>query len=404
VLFRSHVVTGGTDWTPARAYPLMAQACAWIVSQIENGLVRCHAGGVSVWGICSWRNIIDGYTLNGAVTEINAECVKALELTAGIAAHCGRTDDAAAWQGAADGIRAAMERELVSERTGLYLLNVDDKGVRHHDITGDLIFPVLFGIGDGPMRARILAKLTDDDMWTPYGSRTVSRHEPIYDPDFGYQLVGGLWPNLTAWAAFCLSRQQPERLVEGMRNIYRLSEAPRPIDYGNIVPGEFPERLHGETYRSHGMTMSPWMPPTFLWLGVEGLLGVTPSLGEIAIEPALPSEWRWIAVRNLLVKGISMSAFLYDGILYASHAVKSKFPVRVGTLLPSSADRDSVVTIALEVGTEVVLFAASDERTTAQVVVSRGRTTLRGAVSLVPGEATLRMFPARAATLTGAAP
>ena len=39
----------------------------------ENGLVFCRAKGVDMYGISSWRNIIPHYTLDGAVTEINAE-------------------------------------------------------------------------------------------------------------------------------------------------------------------------------------------------------------------------------------------------------------------------------------------------------------------------------------------
>jgi hypothetical protein len=44
----------------------------------KRGLVVCTVRGVEVYGIAGWRNIIPNYTLNGAVTEVNAECAFAL--------------------------------------------------------------------------------------------------------------------------------------------------------------------------------------------------------------------------------------------------------------------------------------------------------------------------------------
>ena len=42
-----------------------------------------------MYGISSWRNIIPYYTLDGAVTEINAEAVFALEAAAMLCAVAG---------------------------------------------------------------------------------------------------------------------------------------------------------------------------------------------------------------------------------------------------------------------------------------------------------------------------
>src|SRR5581483_6281105 len=45
-----------------------------------NHHFRCTADEPrgNVWAIASWRNIIANYSINGAVTEINAECAAAL--------------------------------------------------------------------------------------------------------------------------------------------------------------------------------------------------------------------------------------------------------------------------------------------------------------------------------------
>src|SRR5579871_4607414 len=53
-----------------------------IPAERKHGLVTCTVRGVEVYGIAGWRNIIPNYTLNGAVTEINAECALALRVAA----------------------------------------------------------------------------------------------------------------------------------------------------------------------------------------------------------------------------------------------------------------------------------------------------------------------------------
>ncbi len=251
----------------------------------------------------------------------------------------------------------------------MYLLNSGNDGVDHHDLTGDLVFPVLFGVAEEDVRRAVLETLTENDLWTTYGSRTVSKHEKNYSPDFGYQLVGGLWPNLTAWVAYCLRNENPELLAEGMRNIYRLSEESIPKNFGHVVPGEFPERLHGETFRSQGMPLSPWMPPTYLWLGVEGLLGVDPRLDALTVEPHLPVSWNWIAVKDLQYRGESVSLFVYDGILYCTHPVKSSLPIKVGRRI--TIGHDDLFCIGIEVDGTACIFAASEEGWKGTITIHR---------------------------------
>lgn len=376
-----------------QVYPTMAKACEYILSQISGRLVRCSSEGTNVWGICGWRNIIDGYTLSGAVTEINAECYAALRRTAEAAQHLGLDGPAARYSGAADLLRDAINTELVSENTGLYLLNIGNDGVRHHDVTGDQIFPVLFDVADPPMRKRILDRLTAPDLWTPFGSRTVSRNEPGYDPDAGCQLTGGVWHNLTAWIARCLAEPDPDLLREALVNCYRLSESETPRESGNVVPGEFPERLHGETFESRGMAMSPWMPPTYLWLGVEGLLGVQPSLRGLTMNPVLPSGWKWLAVKDLLYKGMALTAFLFDGRLYSTFPVDSRLPVTLGKPVGTFQDEASVFLIGMKLEQEYVLFAAADRIVTATVGLAPDEVVFSTQVTLMEGESRLFRIP-----------
>jgi glycogen debranching enzyme len=388
-----HATAGMAGFGDADAYPLMKRACDWILSQTRDGVAYCTAEGTSVWGICGWRNIIDDYNLTGAVTEVNAECCAALALTGETARRLGNEADAVRYLDAAAEMKKAINTALVSGKTGMYLLNKANDGTPHHDITGDLIFPVMFGIAEKEMAQKILARLTDKDMWTPYGSRTVSRKEQNYDPDFGYQLVGGLWHNLTAWIAWCGRKERPELIVEGMKNIYRLCESERPREWGYVVPGQFPERLHGETYKSRGMSMSPWLPPTFVWLAVEGLLGVDPAPGVPTMNPNIPQEWGWAAVKDLPYKGKSIDAFLYENILYASTALTTEFELITGKACV--AESENIFCLGLKVEDEYFLFASGDEDVAGRVELRDGDLRFGEEVSLKGGEARLLKFSAR---------
>jgi len=74
----------------------------------DQGLLFCKAKGVDMYGISSWRNIIPSYTLDGAVTEINAEGVFALEAAAMLCAVAG--DSVSFWLGRRLG-PAVLKRE-----------------------------------------------------------------------------------------------------------------------------------------------------------------------------------------------------------------------------------------------------------------------------------------------------
>jgi glycogen debranching enzyme len=388
-----HCVVTGDHSLLERFYPAMKRSCDWILRQVHDGLVWCSSQGTNVWGICSWRNIIDDYNLAGAVTEINAECYLALTVTADAARRLGRSADADRFASAAESLRHAVNSTLRSEQTGLYLLNIDNDGVRHHDVTGDLIFPVLAGVADEEMAHRVLDRLTQPDIWTEYGARTVSPSESNFDPEAGYQLLGGVWPNLTAWIALGLRRSRPEKVAEALENIYRIAEAERPADYAYVVPGEFPERLHGTGFQSRGMTLSPWTPPTVLWLGIEGLLGVKCAWDAVEMNPAIPSEWRWLAVRNLPLMGGTLTAFLVDGTLYASRPLTSSLPVRIGSPINTISDNEDIFTAGLLIDGELLLFAAADEQGEGTVQIEHQGRSVERAISFSKSDACLIRIP-----------
>lgn len=299
-------------------YDKLKKIANYILTQLKDGLVFSSTDKTGVYGITGWRNIIENYNLSGYVTEINSECIFAIELMAKIANHLCNKNDATKYSNYVKIMRENFCSKLISEITGLPILNHDIEGIKHHDITGDLVFPLLFDVVDDEIKLKIAQKLTQPDIWTEYGARTVSKLEKNYDPEFGYQLMGGIWPNLTAWIGYAVRDFFPEKVYEALKNIYEIVESKNPSIFQNLVPGQFPERFNGENFKSRGMPLSPWMPPTYIWLAIEGLWGFKFDINTIEVKPSIPNNWKWLCIKNLPFRTCDIDAFIYNGKLYIS--------------------------------------------------------------------------------------
>lgn len=329
-VYHHYLVTGDKNFA-ARFYPLVHSAAQAILNQTRDGLVYNEALGTNVFGLATWRNVVPGYRINGFVTEVNCECYAALSAAGHLAEAIGNKGDAAAWEAAASTLKQNIQEKLLDKQSGYYLLNIDSKGRPQADLTADLVFPTMLGVADDETNKHIFALLNSDSFMTPFGARTIGNLQPEYEPDHGIQLLGGIWPNLTAWIAYACRKVDPDAMVNALRNIYRLSEVERPVDYEHVCPGEFAERLHGDTGISRGMAMSPWMPPTYVWAVVEGILGVTPRGAEMAVvEPNLQSGWDWAGIRNLQLSNTLYSLIFTEGIIYSTYPVESMYPVIIG--------------------------------------------------------------------------
>jgi glycogen debranching enzyme len=299
--------TGDLDYLRS-VYDSVARAARYIMSQRDaRGLVYCGAEGVEVWGICSWRNVIPNYRINGAVTEVNAECAAALRAMGHMAENLGRTGDAEEFSNASRELAAAINGHLLDKGRQLYLLNIDTEGRRHTDVTADELFPVLFRIADEDVAFRIIRRLNSPDFWTAAGLRTVSRADPLYDPAKHVGLLGGVWPGVTWWYAFAAARYHPEFMVKALHASYEhYNRHPRVF---GTVPGHFSEWFDGESLMNRGMRLSPWEPPRFLWAAVEGICGIMVSPGEPGIRPLLPPDWKWASAMGVCYHGGRITAF-----------------------------------------------------------------------------------------------
>ncbi len=291
-----------------QVYGSVRRASEYILSQRdERGLVFCSAEGVEVHGICGWRNVIPNYRINGAVTEVNAECAAALRAMGHMAENIGRADDYNRFYGAAEELTEAINEHLLDSDRRLYLLNIDTKGRRHTDVTADELFPVLFRVAEEDVAFRIIRRLNSPDFWTPAGLRCCSQRDPLYDPARYVGLLGGVWPGVTWWYAFAAARYHPEFMVRALHASYEhYNEHPRIY---STVPGQFSEWFDGESLINRGMRLSPWEPPRFLWAAVEGVCGFMMSPARPGIRPLIPPEWKWCAAVKVCYHGGHITAF-----------------------------------------------------------------------------------------------
>ncbi|MFW6189750.1 MAG: MGH1-like glycoside hydrolase domain-containing protein [Planctomycetota bacterium] len=309
VLGMNHHVRSTGDFDYLReVYDSVAAASRYILSQRDDrGLVFCEGDGVEVWGIASWRNVIPNYRINGAVTEINAECAAALRAMGHMAENIGRDEDYDYFYGAAEDLTEAINEHLLDEERQLYLLNIDTEGRRHTDVTADQCFPVLFRVAPEEVAFRIIRRLNSPDFRTPAGLRTCSRLDPLYEPTDYVGLLGGVWPGLTFWYAFAAARYHPGFMVDALHASYaHYTEHPRVY---NTVPGQFSEWFDGESLINRGMRLSPWEPPRFLWAAVEGVCGMMLSPEEPGIRPLIPPDWKWVALHDVCYHGAHLTAF-----------------------------------------------------------------------------------------------
>ncbi|UCH36541.1 MAG: hypothetical protein JSV65_09355 [Armatimonadota bacterium] len=303
-----HYLATGDKGFLRELYPAAERAGRYLLSQRdERGLVYSSAEGVEVWGIASWRNVIPNYQINGAVTEINAECYAALRSLSAMAK--GLSDDEAAEEFAreAAALRAAINQHLLNPNTRMYYLNIDTRGAVHTDVTADEIFPVMFGVSDNETSFQIISRLNAPDFTTAAGLRTVSRESPEYEPMKNVGLMGGVWPGVTFWYASAAAPYHPEFMAEALHSSY--SHYLRNPLANNTVPGQFSEWFDGESLVNRGMRLSPWEPPRLLWAAVEGACGIIGTGDGCRCQPLIPPQWQWIGLRRLPHCGRSVSFY-----------------------------------------------------------------------------------------------
>jgi glycogen debranching enzyme len=313
------LISGDREFLNA-VWPRLEKACNYILAQRDDrGLVVCTATGENVYGICGWRNIIPHGTVNGAVTEVNAECYSALEQTATLASYMAEyypqdkahyKETARHYTESAEKLRDAINTHLINPKNGMYVLNIGMDGDVHSDVTGDEVFPVMGQVAPPEVAYRIISRLNNPDFQTDAGVRTVSRLSPDYTPYHFVGLLGGVWPGLSFWYAFAAAKIYPDLMVHNLQHGY--AHYLRDPKIFNTVPGQFSEWFDGESLVNRGMRLSPWEPPRYLWAAIEGACGLSVRVGpkKFSVTPLMPSGWSWLAVRQVPLLGKDVTYFI----------------------------------------------------------------------------------------------
>lgn len=337
-LWHHYQVTGDTAFLE-RVYPAVCKAARYLARQRnEQGLIWCTSRETGTRGIAGWRNVIQNYRISGASTEINSEAYAAFRCAAHMARAMGKSADHDEFEATARDLRSCVNRHLFNPGNGLYYLNIDVDGAPVSDITGDLVFPVLFGVAEPETAARIIRRLSESDFWTSGGMRTIPHDAINYTPEGANGCLGGVWNGLTFWfakaAAEYLADFSEEALATGFENYAR---DPR---RNNTVPGQFSEWLHGETLVNEGMPLSPWFPPRYIWAVIEGVLGLDISGPHPRLEPHLPAGWKWCGVRNLPYRGTPVAwivARVPEPRVWSNQQFESSLPIE--TLAEDCSER-----------------------------------------------------------------
>lgn len=365
-----HYNATGDEAFLRRVYAAAKKAANYILSQRNaQGLVWCTATGASDWGIVGWRNVIQGYRLSGATTEVNSECYAALNAMSKMAAKLRKEADRDAFGRSAQTLRTAINTHLLDSATGLYYLNIDIDGNKRTDVTADLVFPVMFGVAERETAAHIVSRLSMDAFWTDAGMRTVPRDDINYGPTHGYGLLGGVWVGVAFWYAFAASRFNPDFMASSLSESFR--HYSRDPLRNNTVPGQFSEWLHGETLVNQGMMLSPWFPPRYLWAAIEGAAGLDLSGDEPSCNPHMAPDWRWMGVRNLRFRGGYVSWFvvraeeltMFANFRFAHSMAYEAYDRDISDRLLQIVD-DEVAAIALERDGEIVVFMGNTAQRT----------------------------------------
>jgi len=369
-LWHHYNTTGDVDFLK-KIYPAAAKAGHYMLSQRNSqGLIWCTASGTGTSGIVGWRNVIPNYRLSGATTEVNSECYSALVTVSHMARVLEKHDDSGYFAEEAEKLKVAINIHLRNPENGLYYLNIDLDGHPRSDVTSDLVFPVMFSVADEKTSAAIIRRLSGQDFWTPGGIRTTPRDSPMYTPNGGWGLLGGVWVAVSFWYAFAAAKYERVFMAQALSTTYRNYQTdPR---RNNTVPGQFCEWLNGETLVNEGMMLSPWFPPRYLWSALEGVAGLAIEEGNVIVTPRLAPDWKWMAVQNLPFRDRSLTWLAVrapDIRLYASFTS----PTTTTTMATYETDitehvqttGESICKIGLQQGDNLVLFAGNtEERTT----------------------------------------
>jgi glycogen debranching enzyme len=191
----------------------------------------------------------------------------------------------------------SLEQRFWMERNGRYafaLLRDGGKITVNDALTVWPATAIAFGQLDSEHARRMLTQIAGADVTTDWGTRTLDRRHPLYDP-LHYN-NGTVWPFVTGFAAW--AHYQTHRAWAGydlVRAIARTGD--------DFALGVQPELLSGEFYDPLDTAMPDQFFSTSMLVSplLRGLVGYHPDAPHcrVTLAPQLPAQWDLLTVRRL---------------------------------------------------------------------------------------------------------
>lgn len=128
-----------------------------------------------------------------AVVEVQGYAYDAFRKAAWMAGRLGR--DGHDWEERADRLKQELNDKFWMEDEGFYAMALDGNKRQVKDIASNAGHLLLTGIVDADKERRVVERLFEPDMFTPYGTRCHASSSPHYDPSIPH--LGQVWPHDT---------------------------------------------------------------------------------------------------------------------------------------------------------------------------------------------------------------
>src|SRR3954447_24065721 len=177
-------------------------------------------------------------------------------------------------------LRARFNEEFWDER-GWFAMGLDGVGRRIDALTTNPGHALWSGIADPDLADRYLDRITDPDMWTGWGLRTLAASMGAYDP-LSYH-NGSVWPHDTAICAAGAARygrwDVVDHIVDGALDATAAQGSRPPELFAGISRADIPVPV------SYPASCSPqaWSSASVL-LHVRSVLGLDPAAGGITLR------------------------------------------------------------------------------------------------------------------------
>jgi glycogen debranching enzyme/short-subunit dehydrogenase len=242
-----------------------------------------------------------------ATCELQGYWFAAQQLMAVASAVLGRFGDASAyWRGAAE-LKARFNRDFWMPDENCVALGLDRSKKQIRVVASNAAQTLTTGIVESAKLHALVTRLFQPDMFSGWGIRTISTHNPAYNP-LSYHL-GSVWPVENGTFLFGLKRFGFEREVEILAHalydlglLWRGHRIPECVGgYSRSearYPGAYPQANAPQT----------WNQSVFPIL-VQTLLGILPvgALNLLSVYPVMPDWLPEITIRNLRVGDAAIS-------------------------------------------------------------------------------------------------